>query len=134
MLESSFYLVQQVIYSPLGEAIILPPNSYVLTCPSAAFAAPIAEFVWCLRITWSLLFTIFVSRFIFQVFGHLKIYQNSFFSFVFRISRPLNRLFMGVLPCIYGIDLGIFVTYYLFDQVDTILNHIVIIDQLGIVY
>jgi hypothetical protein len=41
---------------------------------------------------------------------------------------------MGLLPCIYGIDLGIFLTYYFFDQIEQLLNNIVIIDQLGIVY
>ena len=134
MLESSFHLVQQVIYSPLGDPITLPSNSYLLTCPSATFAAPIAQFMWCLRLGWALFFTIFMSRYFFQVFGNINIFQNSFFSFIFRLSRPLNRLFMGLLPCIYGIDLGIFLTYYLFDQIDQLLNHIVIIDQLGLVY
>jgi len=134
MLDSSIHLVQQVIYSPLGEQVSIPPNSYVLTCPSAAFASPIAQFVWCLRLGWAIFFTIFMSRYFFQVFGNINIFQNSFFAFIFRLSRPLNRLFMGLLPCIYGIDLGIFLTYYLFDQVDQFLNHIVILDQSGILY
>jgi uncharacterized protein YggT (Ycf19 family) len=134
MLESSFYLVQHIMYSPIGEAVAIPPNSYILSCPSPEFADPIAELLWCLRLGWGLFFTIFMSRYFFQVFGNINIFQNSFFSFIFRLSRPLNRLFMGLLPCIYGIDLGIFLTYYLFDLIDQLLNHIVIVDHLGLVY
>jgi uncharacterized protein YggT (Ycf19 family) len=134
MLESSFHLVQQIIYSPLGEPGIVPPNSYVVICPSATFADPIAQFLLCLKLGWALVFTIFMSRFFLHVFRNINIFQNSFFGFIFRLSRPFNRLFMGLLPCIYGIDLGIFLTYSLFDLIDQFLNHIVIIDQLGIIY
>jgi uncharacterized protein YggT (Ycf19 family) len=134
MLDSSLHIAQQVIYSPLGEPIAVPPNSYVLTCPNAAFGGPLAQIVWCLKLGWTLFFTIFMSRYFFQVFGNINVFQNSFLAFIFRLSRPLNRLFIGLLPCIYGIDLGIFLTYYLFDQIDQILNHIIIIDQAGILY
>jgi uncharacterized protein YggT (Ycf19 family) len=134
MLDSSLHLVQQVIFSPTGEQIAVPQNSYVLTCPSGAVASSLAQVVWCLQLGWTIFFTVFMSRYFFQVFGNINVFENSFFAFIFRMSRPLNRLFMGVLPCVYGIDLGIFVTYFLFDQVDQFLNHIVLIDQIGTLY
>lgn len=134
MLDSSLHLVQQVIYSSLGDEILLPPNSYVLTCPNATFGVALAQAVWCVRLGWALFFTIFMSRYFFQVFGNINIFKNSFLAFIFRLSRPLNRMFIGVLPCIYGMDLGVFLTYYLFNLVDKILYHIVIMDQAGIIY
>jgi uncharacterized protein YggT (Ycf19 family) len=134
MLDSSLHLVQQVIYSVTGEELLIPPNSYVLTCPNAAFASPITQFVWCCRLGWALFFSIFMSRYFFQVFGNIDIFSNTFFAFIFRLSRPMNRMFIGVLPCIYGIDLGVFLTYYLFNFIDQIFYHIVVIDQAGIIY
>jgi uncharacterized protein YggT (Ycf19 family) len=137
MLDSSLHLVQrmnQIIYSPLGDPISVPLGSYVLTCPNAEIALPIVQLVWCLRLGWTVLFAIFISRYFFQVFGNIDVFENTFFAFIFRVSRPLNRLFMGILPCVYGVDIGIFVTYYLFDLVDKFLIHIVIMDQAGIFY
>lgn len=134
MLDSSLHLAQQVIYTHLGHEVVVPPGSYVLTCPNATYAIACTQLLWCCRLGWAIFFTIFMSRYFFQIFGNIDIFGNTFFAFIFRLSRPLNRMFIGLLPCIYGIDLGIFLTYYLFDQIDQILYHVVIIDQAGVIY
>jgi uncharacterized protein YggT (Ycf19 family) len=131
MLDTSFHFF-------LSSLAIIPPSDtprvdfgtkaavYAVHCDSSALAETLSQMLWCVRLAWAFYFAIFISRFFFQIFGHVQIFGNPFIEFIFRTSRLPNRLFIGILPSIYGIDIGIFLTFHIFERIDQFLNSIAI--------
>jgi hypothetical protein len=121
-----------MLYSSLNLAadqISAAPDSWILTCPTGSIAQMISQVLWCMRLGWSIFYAIHLSRFFFQIFGNINIFNSDFLRFIFQLSRFSNRLFIGILPCINGIDLGTFLTLFLFERFDQFLKQIVIYDQ-----
>ncbi len=131
MLDTSLNLADLI---SSNQQISVKPDSWILTCPSGSTAKIFSEILWCLRLGWAIFYAVHLSRFFFQVFGNISIFQNDFLQFIFQLSRFSNRLFIGVLPCINGIDLGTFLTLFLFERVDQFLKQIVIYDQFFNIY
>lgn len=127
-------------YLPDNPADLVEPESsgevvagvkYLVRCRTMFLAELFSQGLWCLRLGWAVYFAIYLSRYFFQIFGNIKIFGNSFLEFIFRASRFPNRAFVGILPCIYGIDFGVFLTFYIFERIDFVLNKIVILDPSG---
>ena len=121
-------------YTPSGQLMSIPEGAYLVTCPSPAWGPWAVEFLWGVRVFHVFCYALFTSRYLFQIFGNVDVYSHSILRFWYQLSKPFARLFMGILPCISGIDLGMFFNYFLFDKMDTFLNNIVIIDNLGNIY
>lgn len=96
-------------------------------CNNGSVADVMTQLLWSVRLIWAVCYGILISRYIFQIFGNVNVFGNSILAFIFRASRLPNRFLMGTLPSIYGIDLSLFLTFYLFEWVDQFLNKIVII-------
>jgi hypothetical protein len=96
-------------------------------CSNVRVEDVLTQCLWSARLIWAACYGILISRYVFQIFGNINIFGNSILAFFFRASRLPNRFLMGTLPSIYGIDLSLFLTFYLFEWVDQLLNKILII-------
>lgn len=120
--------------TPAGKIVQLSPKSIVFTCPNSLLAELLGQLIWCLCIGWALFGLCYLLRFVLQYFGNIPVFQIPPLRFAFLITKPANQFFLGWLPCIGGLDLGVMFSYFLFDRIDWYLNHLVIIDSFGVVY
>lgn len=70
-------------------------------------------------------------RYALQFFGNINPYDGGFFEVLYTFTQPYTRAFLGILPNIFGIDAGVYFSFYLLDRLDTILITIAIIDHTG---
>jgi len=122
------------LHTPAGDLVQLSNDSIVITCPNAFIGAILGQLVWCMCLGWALFGLCYLLRFILQYFGNIPVFQIPPLRFAFLITKPANQFFLGWLPCIGGLDLGVIFSYFLFDKIDWYLNHLVIIDNVGLVY
>lgn len=104
----------------------LRPAVWTLECPNITVANILAEVLWTLRLSWAVLYTIYLSRFFFTIFAQIDLFQNAFIKFLFRLSRPMQYTILGFLPNIYGVDIGIWTMCFVFEEVDKFLNSIAV--------
>lgn len=78
------------------------------------------------------IFTLLLScRYGLQFFGNINPYDGGFFEVLYTFTQPYTRAFLGVLPNIFGIDGGVYLSFYVLDRLDTILIGITILDHTG---
>lgn len=70
-------------------------------------------------------------RYTIQFFGQINPYDGGFMEVIYTFTQPYTRLFLGYFPNIFGIDGGLFVSFYVLDRIDNILLNLIIIDPLG---
>lgn len=99
------------------------------------FDTPIAESVSFWRfvlVDLVRIFTVLLScRYALQFFGNINPYDGGFFEVLYTFTRPYTRFFMGKLPNIFGIDAGVYFSFYVLDRLDTILVALIILDHTG---
>ena len=55
-------------------------------------------------------------------------YANHIMRLIYCLGRPITKLLYGYFPNCYGMDGGIYVTYWIFDLVEKFLGKLVILD------
>lgn len=99
------------------------------------FDTPIAEKVSFFRFVLVDLVRIFIlmlsGRYALQFFGNINPYDGGFFEVFYTFTQPYTRAFLGVLPNIFGIDGGVYLSFYVLDRLDQILVGISILDHTG---
>ena len=76
----------------------------------------------------------YMLRFTIQFFGHINPYDGGFIETIYTFTEPYTRLFLGFLPCIYGLDMGLIVGFFVLDRIETLVTKIVILDITGKLY
>lgn len=76
----------------------------------------------------------YMLRFTIQFFGHINPYDGGLFETIYTFTEPYSRLFLGFLPSLYGIDMGLIVGFLVLDRIETIISNIVIVDLAGKLY
>jgi uncharacterized protein YggT (Ycf19 family) len=132
---STFNLsVREIVFSKAGIGTIVKPDYFVLECLNSAQAEFAVQGLYVLRVMFVFLYFIFISRYFFFIFANMDITQNTLLLFIYRLSQPLNRIFLGIIPSLYGFDAGIYVTYILLDKLDFLLSHIIVVNEWGIAF
>jgi len=79
------------------------------------------------------IFTFLLScRYTLQFFGNINPYDGGFFETFYTFTQWYSRACMGILPNIFGMDSGIFFSFYLLERMESILKHIILINHFGI--
>jgi len=76
----------------------------------------------------------YMLRFTIQFFGHINPYDGGLVETIYTFTEPYSRLFLGFLPSLYGVDMGLIVGFLVLDRVETVLSNIVVIDLAGNLY
>jgi uncharacterized protein YggT (Ycf19 family) len=77
---------------------------------------------------------LYMLRFAIQFFGHINPYDGGLVETIYTFTEPYSRLFLGFLPSLYGVDMGLIVGFLVLDRVETIISNIVILDLAGKLY
>ena len=77
---------------------------------------------------------LYMLRFTIQFFGHINPYDGGLVETIYTFTEPYSRLFLGFLPSLYGVDMGLIVGFLVLDRLETIISNIVIVDLTGILY
>ena len=77
---------------------------------------------------------LYMLRFTIQFFGHINPYDGGLVETIYTFTEPYSRLFLGFLPSLYGVDMGLIVGFLVLDRVETIISNIVILDLTGKLY
>jgi uncharacterized protein YggT (Ycf19 family) len=77
---------------------------------------------------------LYMLRFTIQFFGHINPYDGGLVETLYTFTEPYSRLFLGFLPSLYGVDMGLIVGFLVLDRVETIISNIVILDLAGKLY
>jgi len=77
---------------------------------------------------------LYMLRYSIQFFGHINPYDGGLFEAVYTCTEPYSRMFLGFLPCLYGIDMGLIVGFLVLDRIESLLNNIYIVDLAGNIY
>jgi len=77
---------------------------------------------------------LYMLRFTIQFFGHINPYDGGLVETIYTFTEPYSRLFLGFLPSLYGVDMGLIVGFLVLDRVETIISNIVILDLAGKLY
>lgn len=94
--------------------------------------APTAGLIRYILVDITRMYTVLLTlRYTLQFFGQINPFDGGFMEVIYTFTTPYTRFFLGYFPNIFGIDGGLFVSFYLLDRVDTILLKMVIIDPLG---
>lgn len=126
--------VRDIVFTKNGLAVAVKPEYFILECANSAQAEFAKESLYVLRVGFIFLYFIFISRYFFFIWANMDITQNTLLLFIYRLSRPLNRIFLGIIPTIYGFDAGIYITYIMLDKLDFFLSHIIVVNELGIAF
>ena len=76
----------------------------------------------------------YVLRFTIQFFGHINPYDGGLFETIYTFTEPYTRLFLGFLPSLYNMDMGLILGFIILDRIETLLSKIAILDLAGTIY
>ena len=76
----------------------------------------------------------YVLRFTIQFFGHINPYDGGLFETIYTFTEPYTRLFLGFLPSLYNMDMGLILGFIILDRIETLISKIAIIDLAGTIY
>ena len=76
----------------------------------------------------------YVLRFTIQFFGHINPYDGGLFETIYTFTEPYTRLFLGFLPSLYNMDMGLILGFIVLDRIETLVSKIAILDLAGTVY
>nr|YP_003002217.1 hypothetical protein K4Z71_pgp070 [Aureoumbra lagunensis]ACS36929.1 conserved hypothetical integral membrane protein [Aureoumbra lagunensis] len=94
--------------------------------------APIMGLIRYILVDFTRIYTVLLTlRYTIQFFGQINPYDGGFMEVIYTFTQPYTRFFLGYFPNIFGIDGGLFVSFYLLDRLDSILLNLIIIDPTG---
>ena len=70
----------------------------------------------------------YVLRFTIQFFGHINPYDGGLFETIYTFTEPYTRLFLGFLPSLYNMDMGLILGFIILDRIETLISKIAILD------
>ena len=73
----------------------------------------------------------YVLRFTIQFFGHINPYDGGLFETIYTFTEPYTRLFLGFLPSVYNMDMGLILGFIILDRIETLISKIAILDLAG---
>ena len=76
----------------------------------------------------------YVLRFRIQFFGHINPYDGGLFESIYTFTEPYTRLFLGFLPSLYNMDMGLILGFIILDRIETLISKIAILDLAGTIY
>ena len=76
----------------------------------------------------------YVLRFTIQFFGHINPYDGGLFETIYTFTEPYTRLFLGFLPSLYNMDMGLILRFIILDRIETLISKIAILDLAGTIY
>ena len=76
----------------------------------------------------------YVLRFTIQFFGHINPYDGGLFETIYTFTEPYTRLFLGYLPSLYNMDMGLILGFIILDRIETLISKIAILDLAGTIY
>ena len=76
----------------------------------------------------------YMLRFTIQFFGHINPYDGGLFETIYTFTEPYTRLFLGFLPSLYNMDMGLILGFIVLDRIETLVSKIAILDLAGTVY
>ena len=76
----------------------------------------------------------YVLRFTIQFFGHINAYDGGLFETIYTFTEPYTRLFLGFLPSLYNMDMGLILGFIILDRIETLISKIAILDLAGTIY
>ena len=76
----------------------------------------------------------YVLRFTIQFFGHIIPYDGGLFETIYTFTEPYTRLFLGFLPSLYNMDMGLILGFIILDRIETLISKIAILDLAGTIY
>ena len=76
----------------------------------------------------------YVLRFTIQFFGHIYPYDGGLFETIYTFTEPYTRLFLGFLPSLYNMDMGLILGFIILDRIETLISKIAILDLAGTIY
>ena len=76
----------------------------------------------------------YVLRFTIQFFGHINPYDGGLFETIYTFTEPYTRLFLGFLPSLYNMDMGLILGFIILDRIETLISKIAILDLAGTFY
>ena len=76
----------------------------------------------------------YVLRFTIQFFGHINPYDGGLFETIYTFTEPYTRLFLGFLPSLYNMDMGLILGFISLDRLETLISKIAILDLAGTIY
>jgi len=76
----------------------------------------------------------YVLRFTIQFFGHINPYDGGLFETIYTFTEPYTRLFLGFLPSLYNMDMGLILGFIILDRIETLISNIAILDLAGTIY
>jgi len=76
----------------------------------------------------------YVLRFTIQFFGHINPYDGGLFETIYTFTEPYTRLFLGFLPSLYNMDMGLIIGFIILDRIETLISKIAILDLAGTIY
>ena len=76
----------------------------------------------------------YVLRFTIQFYGHINPYDGGLFETIYTFTEPYTRLFLGFLPSLYNMDMGLILGFIILDRIETLISKIAILDLAGTIY
>ena len=76
----------------------------------------------------------YVLRFTIQFFGHINPYDGGLFETIYTFTEPYTRLFLGFLPSLYNMDMGLILGFIILDRIETLISKIAILDLACLLY
>ena len=76
----------------------------------------------------------YVLRFTIQFFGHINPYDGGLFETIYTFTEPYTRLFLGFLPSLYNMDMGLILGFIILDRIETLISKIAILGLAGTIY
>ena len=76
----------------------------------------------------------YVLRFTIQFFGHINPYDGGLFETIYTFTEPYTRLFLGFLPSLYNMDMGLILGFIILDRIETLISKIAILDLAGTIF
>ena len=77
---------------------------------------------------------LYMLRFTIQFFGHINPYDGGLFETIYTFTEPYTRLFLGFLPSLYNMDMGLILGFIILDRIETLIPKIAILDLAGTIY
>lgn len=77
---------------------------------------------------------LYTVRFSLQFFGNINPYDGGPIELLYDFTEPFTRLFLGFMPRIYNMDIGLFIGFYALDRIEALIDNIAIVDLAGKIY
>ena len=76
----------------------------------------------------------YILRLTIQFFCHINPYDGGLFETIYTFTEPYTRLFLGFLPSLYNMDMGLILGFIILDRIETLISKIAILDLAGTIY